>query len=239
MFKAFIKGEKLIAEKNVNLVIILTAVLISMKKIFIILLLLQVTCNCFFQIITLKKQYYIIYFHEKQKAPLYTVYTLKRSYLTTNKRKGDFIADTTVALNEQANDTVYKHSNYDKGHLTPDADFRFNNAAEAETFIYTNAAPQQSYFNEHLWASIEAHVRSICRKYGNVKVYTGCLYSAKKLHGIGIPAYFWKVILYKVNDKKVQEAYKAKNSKPVFSSYKNAADSMEDIKKLTGLVFTY
>jgi DNA/RNA endonuclease G (NUC1) len=210
-----------------------------MKKIFIILFCLWITNNCFCQVLTLKKKYYIIYFHEKQKAPLYTVYVLKRNYLTANKRSGVFKQDTTVPLNEQADDAVYKNNDYDKGHLTPDADFRFNDTAEAQTFLYTNAAPQESYFNEHLWANIEAHVRAICKQYDSVKVYTGCLYSTIKLHDIGVPAYFWKVILYKANGKNVTEAYKAKNVKPVSNKYTSATDDIEDIKKLTGLVFTY
>jgi DNA/RNA endonuclease G (NUC1) len=210
-----------------------------MKKVLFILLLLQVTAGCFCQVITIRKQYYIIYFHEKQKAPLYTVYVLKKAYITKNKRHGSFQQDTAVSADGQANAAVYKNNDYDQGHLTPDADFRFNATAEAQTFLFTNAAPQESYFNEHLWANVETHARALCKTFGNIKVYTGCLYSNRKLHGIGIPAYFWKVLLYKVNGKIVQEAYRAKNVKPHSNTYTTVTDSMADIKKLTGLVFSY
>ena len=67
-----------------------------MKKLFLLLLLLIITTTVFCQVIKLKKHYYTIYFHEKQKAPLYTVYILKKAYITNNPRHGSFKQDTAL-----------------------------------------------------------------------------------------------------------------------------------------------
>ncbi|MFI5133630.1 MAG: DNA/RNA non-specific endonuclease [Chitinophagales bacterium] len=208
-----------------------------MKKYFIVLLLLSVTASATCQILKLKKQFYTIYFHEKQKIPLYTVYTLKKSFIVSKPRKGDFKQDSAVNTDKQASDATYDDPDYDKGHFTPDADFRFNDDAEAATFLYTNAAPQQDYFNEHLWANLEKHVRDICSQNGDVKVFTGCMFGAQKLHGIDIPAYFWKVIIYKVNGQKVKEAYKSKNKKPASNVYTTIKYDFNTLKQETGLSF--
>ena len=208
-----------------------------MKKLFLLLLLLIITTTVFCQVVKLKKHYYTIYFHEKQKAPLYTVYILKKAYITNNPRHGSFKQDTALQNDKQASDLVYDSPEYDKGHLTPDADFRFNDTAEEETFLYTNAAPQQEYFNEHLWANVEKHVRDVCLQHGDVKVYTGCLYSSKKLNSIGIPGYFWKVIVYKNNNRTTKEAFLGKNKKSGSNNYLSIAVKLVNIEKRTGLHF--
>ncbi|MDB5232997.1 MAG: non-specific endonuclease [Chitinophagaceae bacterium] len=209
-----------------------------MKKLFLVFIYLFTITLAFPQVITLKKKYFTIYFHEKQKAPLYTVYTLKPSYLVSKPRHGSFKPDPGEDESKQASDATYDDPAYDKGHLSPDADFRFDDDAEAETFLYTNAAPQLDYFNEHLWANVEKHTRDVCKEFGNVKVYTGCLYSSKKLNGVGIPAYYWKVIVYKdKNHHKVKEAYLGKNKKPASNNYASIADDVADVEKRTGLKF--
>lgn len=208
-----------------------------MKKLLLLFAAFLIITGSFCQVVKLKKQYYTIYFHEKQKIPLYTVYTLKKSYIVKKPRHGSFQQDAAESSDKQATDADYDDKNYDKGHFTPDADFRFSDDAEKETFLYTNAAPQWDYFNEHLWASLEGHVRNICKTYGNVKVYTGCLFSSHYLHGINIPAYFWKVIIYKKEGKKVKEGYIARNVKPASNKYSSISDTISDLQQRTGLTF--
>lgn len=100
----------------------------------------------------------------------------------------------------QGSNGAYKgNGKYDKGHLAPAADFCFNTTAYRESMFYTNTAPQVDYFNEHLWESVEEAVRDSCRKYGKVKVYTGCVYGKERLRGIAIPSAYWKVIVYGQN----------------------------------------
>ena len=85
--------------------------------------------------------------------------------------------------------------------------------------------------------NVEKHVRDVCLQHGDVKVYTGCLYSSKKLNSIGIPGYFWKVIVYKNNNRTTKEAFLGKNKKSGSNNYLSIAVKLVNIKKRTGLHF--
>jgi DNA/RNA endonuclease G (NUC1) len=58
-----------------------------------------------------------------------------------------FHGDNLEPIEYQSNAAIYNASGYDKGHLSPDDDFRFNIAGESESMVYTNCAPQVPSFN--------------------------------------------------------------------------------------------
>ena len=188
------------------------------------------------QTITLKHTYYTTVYDTVKKAPIYTTYTLTKAHLkAVIKRKSTFYADELVGNNLQAFNGVYKNNGvYDKGHLSPAADFCFNAKAYRQVMYYTNTAPQQEYFNEHLWEAVEEATRDSCRQYGNIKVFTGCLYGNKKLDGIAIPTAYWKVIIY---DGGKKAAWLGQNKKPSSNQPDTIKDKVSDIEAKTGLRF--
>lgn len=65
----------------------------------------------------------------------------------------------------------YNKSNYDRGHLVPNADFGH------DTFVMPNVVPMVPNFNRDAWAMSEEYIR---KKYHGQLVYKGCDYSLNK-----------------------------------------------------------
>ena len=192
-----------------------------MKKQFFLLAWCLWAMTVFAQQVTLQKRFFTIHFDESKKVSIYTKYILSKDHLPKDKvARTDFAPDPDEDAAKQASDATYEsdknvdprnpkkgHRKYDKGHLAPDADFKFSTEAEKQTMLYTNAAPQYWNFNEKGWSRLEAHVRDLCLANGDLTVYTGCIYGTARLNGIPIPTFYWKVVLYK--NKKLE--YQGKN----------------------------
>lgn len=188
------------------------------------------------QVVILPHTYYTCYYDTIKKAPIYSTYILTKAHLDTQacKRSPRFFADPMVSEVNQANNKTYWHNGkYDKGHLSPDDDFRFDSTAEHEAMYYTNVAPQISSFNRITWKAVETFTRNICEKYDSVTVWTGCIYGSDQLNGISVPIDYWKVIRY---DGQIQ-AWLGKNEPNTNSDQSSISDSVEDVEKLTGLTF--
>ncbi|HRO98904.1 MAG TPA: DNA/RNA non-specific endonuclease [Flavobacteriales bacterium] len=97
----------------------------------------------------------------------------------------------------------YWNSGYDRGHLVPSADMRWNAEALQATYYYSNISPQLPELNRGTWAELEDWVRRYVNFSGHrVFVVTGpvlrdglpTLQKADRKNEVSIPEYFWKVI---------------------------------------------
>lgn len=182
------------------------------------LLILLITLSGYSQI-TIDHTYYSIRYDTISKYPLYTHYSLDSTKLINRVRRSKgFILDNKVKSVLQGESSDYKYTGWDKGHLSPNDDFRFDKVAEAENMIYTNVAPQNPKLNAGVWKALEIHARSVA-KYYSVEIWTGCIYGSSKTGKIFIPTHFWKLIKYS----NMVEAYMIPNEVPTkryFQDYK-------------------
>lgn len=114
------------------------------------------------------------------------------------KRTDKFIPDSSVKTGT-ANDTDYRGSGYDRGHLAPAGDMAWSSTALMESFYYCNISPQVPSFNRGIWKKLEALVRKWAKEEKLVFVVTGPVLE-NNLPTIGpdkvsVPRYFYKVIL--------------------------------------------
>ena len=118
-------------------------------------------------------------------------------------RTGDWDLDPRVPADQQAGPALYADNDLDRGHLVRRRDPGWGTAAEARaateaTFVYTNAAPQASVFNQskELWVGLEDHVLAYADATDQrVSVFTGPVFQPDDpvYRGIRIPRRFWKV----------------------------------------------
>ena len=111
--------------------------------------------------------------------------------------------DDRIPIDWQAGPAIYADNDLDRGHLVrrrdpvwgqPDVAARAN----ADTFRYTNAAPQASGFNQskELWLGLEDHVLEHARAHRlRLSVFTGPVLAAgdPPYRGIRVPLRFWKI----------------------------------------------
>jgi endonuclease G len=137
----------------------------------------------------------------------------------------------------------YWNSGYDRGHLVPSADMRWNADALRATYYYSNISPQLPELNRGTWAELEDWVRRYVNFSGHrVFVVTGpvlrdglpTLQKADRRNEVSIPEYFWKVIADLDGDRPKAIGFVMRNAVNEYPpiSYAVTVDSVET---LTGL----
>ena len=93
----------------------------------------------------------------------------------------------------------YKNTTYDRGHLVPAGDMKWDQTAMRECFYLSNIAPQNHTFNEGDWNYLENRVRGWANFYGKVYVVCGPIVSEHPEtigeNCIAVPDSFYKVVL--------------------------------------------
>jgi endonuclease G len=180
---------------------------------------------------------YDVRFHDAA----WVMYKLTRAEVESQKASRNdvnFVRDPDVPESGTKDD--YRNSGYDKGHLAPAADMKWNVRAMRESFYLSNVTPQLHEFNAGNWEDLENDVRAWAEKFGEISVVTGPVLE-KGLSTIGpdhiaVPRLFFKVVFYRNADTTEAIAFvipNAPSNLPV-QSYAVTVDSAE---ALTGLDF--
>ncbi|HPX13264.1 MAG TPA: DNA/RNA non-specific endonuclease [Treponemataceae bacterium] len=114
------------------------------------------------------------------------------------KRASRFVTDSRPDITS-AEDSDYRRSGYDRGHLAPAADMRFSPEAMRDCFYYSNIAPQHPRLNRGIWLTLENRTRQWAKEYGAIFITTGPVYSSGDTtignNQVRVPAAFYKVLL--------------------------------------------
>ncbi|MFK7969139.1 MAG: DNA/RNA non-specific endonuclease [Bacteroidia bacterium] len=125
--------------------------------------------------------------------------------LTSEELKGEvgrtnnYREDPTVMVGS-ALLSDYKRSGFDRGHLMPAGDAKFDYNAMSETFYLSNMSPQRNAFNGGIWNSLENRMRVWAGKKESLRIVTGPVltYTEGKIgaSGVSIPSFFYKIALH-------------------------------------------
>lgn len=110
------------------------------------------------------------------------------------KRNGTFHVDQALPPAERVSPSLYAHSGYDLGHMTPAGD---RGADKPETFSTANMVPQRPNLNRKVWAGIEASLRNLGTAGATVFVVTGphvVMPAALVGNRVAIPVSTWKAV---------------------------------------------
>ena len=115
-------------------------------------------------------EHYSLCYRESYEQAEWSAYCLTEEELVKNaKRSDDFRADPEITTGS-ATPADYKKSGYDRGHLSPAADFAFDQNAMSETFYMSNMSPQKGGLNRGIWKDLEAEVRLWAKNFGRIYV---------------------------------------------------------------------
>ena len=132
-------------------------------------------------------------------------------------RQDDWNLDPRIPANQQAGQAIYADNDLDRGHLVRRLDPVWGtvdkaNKANADTFHFTNAAPQQNTFNQgkKLWLGLESFLLDHAAKFDRkLSVFTGPVLhdSDPPYRGIQVPLRFWKVAAFMQDGNLASTAY--------------------------------
>jgi endonuclease G, mitochondrial len=151
--------------------------------------------------------HYSVLFRPDRKLAALTALALHGQLLHIVPRKDRWLLDPRLAAELQAGPPVYAHNDLDRGHLVMRASSCWGGSedearqAEAETFYFTNAAPQASEFNQgkELWLGLEEHLQEHAAGHDRkLAVFAGPVLDPADppYRGIRIPLRFWKVVAF-------------------------------------------
>lgn len=140
-----------------------------------------------------------------------------------DRSKCDFKPDESIHPFFRADNSDYKKSGFDRGHLAAAGNHKRSQRHVDQTFYLSNISPQVGAgFNRDSWNRLERHVRKLTKSYTNVYVCTGPLYLPRKEadgklyvkyqvignNNVAVPTHFFKVIVCETNDSKLEmESY--------------------------------
>lgn len=133
-------------------------------------------------------------------GPLWSAEHLTRAHIRAARdgvRTDKFFAERSLPPGEGATLEDFRHSGYDRGHMSPAGD-RWDERAMAESFSLANMVPQNPVNNRRVWSRIEEAVRRLASSSGEAYVVTGPLFGTREVKTIGPDGVFVPTQLYKV-----------------------------------------
>ncbi|MFB9375750.1 DNA/RNA non-specific endonuclease [Kineococcus gynurae] len=159
------------------------------------------------EVVVLPYTHFSVVHRPDRRLAAATVVAVDGGALRDVERGGDgWFLDPRLPTDAQAGNELYARNELDRGHLVRRRDPVWGEpdvarAANADTFSYTNAAPQHSRFNQslELWLGLEDHVLDYARRYDQrMVVVTGPVFAEDdpEYRGVRIPRRFFKVAAY-------------------------------------------
>lgn len=154
-------------------------------------------------------------------------------------RTNKFQADPNVA--ESAESYDYNYSGYDRGHMAPAGDMKWDKEAMSETFYMTNICPQTKALNSGSWKKLEEKCRTWAQADSAIYIVCGPVYDESPIEYIGetgvyVPRRFFKAIISPYANPPRGIGFIMPNGK-VEGGMQAAAVSIDSIEALTGYDF--
>jgi endonuclease G len=135
----------------------------------------------------------------------------------------------------------YDGYGYDRGHLAPSADFRWNQKALSESYFYSNMTPQHPDFNRDSWAQLEGYIRNYAiENKVDLYVVTGPVLNGnlkkveRSVNKMSLPEYHYKVVFDEKGERAIGFLMPNKSCEKPLEAY---ARSVNEIEEITGLDF--
>ena len=139
-------------------------------------------------------------YNEQFEQASWVAYVLTRGEIESGHvdRTSKFRPDKSIVTGS-ASLKDYRGSGFDRGHLAPAGDMKWNQIAMSESFLMSNMSPQAPLFNRGIWKRLEEHVRSWAIEKDSLYVITGpVLEPIDSFIGeneVGVPGLYFKVLV--------------------------------------------
>ena len=200
----------------------------------------------------LRRKGYTTSYNSQTKNPNWVAWHLTKAHTYGNyQRKNEVFAEDMDVKAPRASDRDYYNSRYDRGHMCPAGDNKWDQQAMTESFLFTNVCPQNHGLNKYEWNDLEILCRDWAREYGAIDIVCGPLYSSKgerfrvgtsepqqKTIGrdkVWVPDAFFKVVLCRQGrPKAIGFVYRNEGVK---QRMEEAVCSVDDVEAMTGIDF--
>jgi len=229
-----------------------------MKRTFLLLVLISCLSTLFCQNINLDKveiptikdnrsdrvithKGYTVSYNYDWKIPNWVAYELTDWEVEGEVPRYDkFKPDPMVPQYATAVTDDYKYSGYDRGHMAPAADMKWDEQVMKESFYLSNICPQNPNLNGGAWKDLEEQVRDLAYQKGSIFVVCGPIVNDASttigLNKVVVPQAFFKVLLQENNGEihTIGFVYENKSGSKPMSTY---AMTVDEVEKMTNIDF--
>ena len=190
----------------------------------------------------LKRYAYRSWYNESLHLPLAVSWYLTGDHTRGNYQRKNQVFHPDSEVKNPVTTHDYVQSGYDRGHMCPAGDNKWNEKALEETFLMTNVCPQNHNLNKNDWNDLELLCRQWARKYNKVYIVCGPILRGTQHQEIGprqrritVPEAFYKVVLRMgKTPAAIGFIYDNKGRR---QPMEQAVCTVDDLEQLTGLDF--
>lgn len=158
-----------------------------------------------------------------------------------DRARSHFQPDPDLPAERRAELGDYRGSGFDRGHMAPAADMKWDQGAMDESFYLSNMAPQVGRgFNRGVWRELETYARDLVPGRDVIVVITGPIYEqepapTKPGGDVDVPSHFFKIVYQPARKRAI--AFKLPNAKLPGGSLASYIVSIRSLEDETGLDF--
>ena len=175
-----------------------------------------------------------------QRKGYTTSYNLTKEHTNGQIQRKAMVFTEDEEVNPRATNNDYYNSRFDRGHMCPAGDNKWDKEAMAQSFLFTNICPQNHGLNKYEWNELEIKCREWAREYGAIDIVCGPIYDLENQRTIGknkvwVPVAFFKVVLCRKGvPKAIGFIYRNEGKR---QTMEEAVRTVDDIEALTGIDF--
>ena len=185
---------------------------------------------------------YTVSYNSTTKIPNWVAWHLTRDHASGSSQRNQEMFQEDHQVKNGPTNSDYFNSGFDRGHMCPAGDNKWNRKAMEETFYFTNMCPQVHSLNAGGWNDLEIACRKWARKYGDVYIVCGPVPQKTPIRTIGrnkvwVPREFFKVVLClrgEGSPKAIGFIYPNASASHKMFSY---AMSVDEVERRTGIDF--
>ena len=190
----------------------------------------------------LRRKGYTASYNRDTKQPNWVAWHLTKAHTYgKNQRTEEKFSEDTDVPTPRAVDWDYYNSRYDRGHMCPAGDNKWDAEAMRQSFLFTNICPQNQNLNKYEWNDLEMLCRDWARKYGAIDIVCGPIYEKnaeqRKIgrNRLPVPDAFFKVVLCRQgNPKAIGFIYPNDGKKRTMS---DCVRTVDEVERITGINF--
>jgi endonuclease G len=190
----------------------------------------------------LTRKGYTASYNSKTRCPNWVAWHLTKAHTYGNNQRATekFTEDLEVKA-PRATDNDYYNSRYDRGHLCPAGDNKWDATAMKQSFLFTNICPQNHALNKYEWNDLEIKCRDWARKYGAIDIVCGPVYYENQpprfigQNRVRVPDAFFKVVLCRQEQPKAIGFIYQNNGRKVKMA--DVVCTVDEVEQLTGIDF--
>ncbi len=186
---------------------------------------------------------FTISYNEKKLIPNWVAYELTNKETKGKAKRTNQFKEDPKVKGRSANDKDYTGSGYDRGHMIPAGDLKWDEKAMEESFYLSNICPQAPNLNRGVWRILEEDLRDKTEKDSTLLIACGPILVDKNKKTIGkskvcVPTGFFKVVLAPFTQpvKGIAFLFPNDDCNKELSDYITTIDKVEDV---TGIDFFY